>query len=245
MMHVYPNQDMNRPGSIYGLSEALTVVGGGGGPGPDPVYGPIAIVNGSFELPNRADGGYGPADGWVEWNVPGADYVGNWNPESGDFPAGAPEGDHVAWSWITEGDPSGLSQTLSATLQENTEYELTVEVGDDAIYGNPGYIVQLLADGVVLAEDNNSLTIPEGEFLPTTVSYMYDPAHAALLGQPLEIRLLNAGLGSADGDLEIQFDDVRLTALSAVVIPEPSTFLIWALGFMGFACYARRRRRRL
>ena len=28
MMHANPNQDMNRPGSIYGLSEALTVVGG-------------------------------------------------------------------------------------------------------------------------------------------------------------------------------------------------------------------------
>ena len=33
-----------------------------------------------------------------------------------------------------------------------------------------------------------------------------------------------------------------LSQVGGVIIPEPSTFIIWALGLVGLAAYARRRR---
>jgi hypothetical protein len=59
----------------------------------------------------------------------------------------------------------------------------------------------------VLAQDNNTTSPGEGLFVTSTVNYTYSPAHSALVGQPLEIRLLSKGLG---GD-EMEFDDVKLT----------------------------------
>jgi hypothetical protein len=38
-------------------------------------------------------------------------------------------------------------------------------------------------------------------------------------------------------------DNVAFTAPLSVIIPEPTTFLIWAVGLLGLACYGRRRRR--
>jgi len=237
--------DPNSQWRYYALSDPLSVtVGGGGG---DPPSGPvdIPIVNGSFEDPTRGQGGYGAATGWDAWG-PGAD-VGNWYPEGYQFTSGAPDGDHVGWAYQyapLSGTPNGLTQVLTTNFEAGTEYELTVEVGNAWDYYFSGYAVQLLAGDVVIGEDNNTLHPAWEEWATSTVAYSYDPAHAGLVGLPLEIRLLSLGLDPEGGgtDVEVEFDNVRLTALSAAV-PEPSTFALAALGLLGLAFYARRRRR--
>ncbi len=63
-----------------------------------------------------------------------------------------------------------------------------------------------MTGGTVLAEDNNTLTIPEDTFRTSTVTYTYNPAlHSDLLAEPLQIRLL-----ALAGSEEVEFDNVRL-----------------------------------
>ena len=110
-------------------------------------------------------------------------------------------------------------QARPGQLQADTTYSLTVEVGDSLTFpGFPGYKVQLLAGGTVLAEDDDSLTITEGTFATATVPYTYTVADVALVGEPLEIRLLSKGLLS---DTEVEFDDVNLTVTLANPVAGP------------------------
>lgn len=175
---------------------------------------PVAITNASFEQPPiETDGATGPAPtGWSAFN--GAD-IGTLNPAEGDFTGEAPDGQNVATVYGADGSDEGLSQVLAATFIGQASYSLTVEVGNPATIGGfPGYRVQLLANGTVLAEDNNSLTVPPGTFVTSLVTYSYQEAHAPLVGQPLEIRLLSKGLFD---ESEVDFDHVRL----AVTLTQP------------------------
>lgn len=173
------------------------------------------------------------------WNVfdpggisGGGDVVGGLHPEGGPYFAMAPEGDHVAIVFL-QGDiggaPMGLSQTLSETLLPDQRYTLSVQIGDIAsgtgpppcdifgffdLDGFPGYQVQLLAGGVVIAEDDNSLAplLSDGVFMETTLEAVIDNAHPQL-GQPLEIRLINLNMIDTPEHpgIEVDFDDVRLS----------------------------------
>ena len=104
------------------------------------------------------------------------------------FPGGAPEGDHAALVFLltsTGQGAAGFTQTLDDTLQANTTYTLSVQVGDIAsgvgpppcdaagffnLDGFPGYQVQLLAGGEIIAEDDNALAgvLDDGEFMLST-----------------------------------------------------------------------------
>ncbi len=177
------------------------------------------------------------------------------------FTSGAPEGQRVgiAFNYFGSGGLGeyGMQQTLVETLQPNTVYSLDVEIGNIAsgtaqngtffdISGFPGYRVDLLAGGVILAQDNNSLagSIPEGEFAATNVSFTTGSTHAQL-GQALQIRLVNLNVvdaGAPNADLEVDFDNVRLDA-SAASVPEPAGFLITAVGLGAVLCGRRRQKR--
>ena len=116
----------------------------------------------------------------------------------------------------------GFAQVLTnSMLKAGMLYTLTVEVGNARGYAWPGYMVQLLAGGTphtpgtgggtgpvsggtLLAEDSNTVSIVEYTFEKVTLTYRYDPADAALLGEPLQIRLLAIGF---DG---VEFDDLSL-----------------------------------
>lgn len=153
-----------------------------------------------------------------------------------NFPAGAPEGQRVAIAFNFNstggGGEYGLEQTLSATLQADTAYSLRVLIGNIAsgqsqnsgffnLNGFPGYRVDLLAGGVVIASDNNSLLPAEGTFEESLVSYSTGSSHAQL-GQALGIRLVNLNLvddTDLTADWEVDFDNVRLTATA---VPEPA-----------------------
>ena len=161
----------------------------------------LAVGNASFEdyvLPagNYTLNGVG-LDPWIP--EPG-EQVGVWNlSDFTDYPDGAPDGVHVAYSQ----GPS-ISQVLSDVVVQGMTYALTVEVGKSPCCPFDGYGVQLLADGVLLAEDANSIPPDPATFETVVVTYTSPPGDPSA-GDPLEIRLLALGP-------EVAFDHVRLTA---------------------------------
>ncbi len=183
----------------------------------------------------------------------GGIFIGTLQPNGVDFfNDTAPEGSRV--SILFNNQQQGLGeygfiQTLAATLQPNSQYNLSVEVGNIAsgtatnndffdLSGFPGYRVELLAGGQVIGVDNNSLgaIIPEGEFMTASLSVNIGSTHT-LLGQALGIRLVNlneipAPFNAGNSpDLEVDFDDVQLDLISTV--PEPSTWVMIFVGVLG------------
>jgi hypothetical protein len=200
---------------------------------------PVPLVNPGFEADFAADGTFpvGPVTGWATWDPfglqgMGGNYTGVINPNgTAFFPAGAPEGNNAALLFL-EGSigfgSMGLSQFTGVNLEADTLYTVTVGVGNIAsgtglppfdsfgfynLDGFPGYSVQILANGVVLGEDYNTLSIPEGEFATSTVTAQVGPDDP-ILGFPIEIRLINLNLPDPNGDpgIEVDFDDVRFDA---------------------------------
>ena len=188
-------------------------------------------------------------------NGPGI-FTGTLQPNGVDFfNTTAPEGDLVGilFGFGTDAASAGvgeygIEQTLGAVLEANTAYELTVEVGNITsgtgrngdvfdLSGFPGYRVELLAGGVVIAQDDNSLVIPEAVFALSTVSFITGGAHAQL-GQNLGIRLVNLNVAGATTavDIEVDFDDVQL---NATAVSAPGTLTLLALGLL--AVGARKR----
>lgn len=127
--------------------------------------------------------------------------------------------------------PVGLRQTIpSVTLDAGIRYRLYASIGNIAtdrtfpgydLGGFPGYAIQLAIGDTILVEDYNSLFIDEGVFVESVIEFELDksnPAHVAVAGQPIEIRLLNLnlpviadGLAGAQFAREVDFDDVMLT----------------------------------
>ena len=100
--------------------------------------------------------------------------------------------------------PGSIFQKLGATLQANTTYTLTVEVGARADYDFTGYNASLLAGNVSLASGHEATPLG-GTFVTDLVVYK-SGATPAQLGQPLQILIRSKGTGQAD------IQDVVLTA---------------------------------
>ena len=220
----------------------------------------IAVTNPSFEADPITPGAFFvlQPDGWATYDPLGIvdqalNAVGVIRPAPGleYFPGGVTDGEHAAIVYLggEQNGAAGLQQTLAATLQPDTRYTLRVDVGNIAsgtslpgssggpdvffdLDGFPGYRIELLAGGSVLAADANSLAalIPEGAFSTATVQFD-SIGVPALLGQPLAIRLINLDLpGTAQAPgIEVDFDNVRLLATP---VPEPAA---WVLLLGGFA----------
>ena len=210
----------------------------------------IAIANSGFEEPNLSQvppivGNevftFDTPPGWQLYDPSGliptntdlsTSYPGVWNPSSIFFTNEAPEGENIGAIFLNQSPGSGvvgLSQTLTNTLEVNTQYILQVEVGNPGSQffdGFPGYAIQLLAGDTVIAEDNNTLDIAEGSFSTSTIVYNTS-ANDSNLGQPLQIRLLN---NLESSGLEVNFDNVRLSANST---PVPESDLIVGLLLLG------------
>ncbi|MEQ9459362.1 MAG: hypothetical protein RIG82_00215 [Phycisphaeraceae bacterium] len=155
------------------------------------------------------------------------------------FDEGAIEGERVgiAFNFAGSGGEGayGLEQTLVDELEALRRYRLTVEIGNIGsgtslgggffpLDGFPGYRVDLLAGGVVVASDVNTLagSIPDGGW--GTSSLVFTSGSSVFLegeeriGQSLGIRLVNLNEVDASfpgSDLEVDFDDVRLEVLLA------------------------------
>ncbi len=234
------------------------------------VAAPVLVINGGFEDISGEDDfnefTFGPLSGWDLYD-PGfitsggagsTYYIGTLTPNPPtNFTAGAAEGQRVGigFNFVGSGNQGeyGFQQTLAATLQANTRYNLDVEIGNIAsgtavnnqffdLNGFPGYRVDVMAGGVLVAQDNNSLAglIAEGTFGTSSIEFTIGAAHAQL-GQALQIRLVN--LNQIDpmfpgANLEVDFDDVRLRA---VAVPEPSSAAL--VGLSAIAALVLRRRK--
>ncbi len=212
----------------------------------------VTVVNSGFEDITGAsqfnEFTFGPLPGWdlydpggiTSGGAGGTYYIGTLEPTPPTyFNAGTFQGSRVGIAFNFSGSGGqgeyGLIQTLGDTLQADTRYRLTVEVGNIAsgtgvngqffnLNGFPGYRVDLLAGGQVLAQDNNSLSgsIAEGEFETSILTFETGSSHTQL-GQALQIRLVNLNQVDASdpaAHLEVDFDSVQLTATS---VPEPTS----------------------
>jgi hypothetical protein len=219
----------------------------------------ITIVNHSFELPATGPGTFltaAPPTGWIGFGSLNFNNrtVGVLNPNGTTlYSGGAPLGSNVGVVFLLDNagnqaqfanSPAGMEQTLAVTLQSSTTYTLRVEVGNianDANFphsqfqfgGFPGYRIELLAGGSVIAADNNSLLPSEGGWLTSTLQFT--SASSVTPGQLLGIRLLN--LNSNVG-LEVNFDNIRL---SFAPVPEPGVMAMLACAAAA-GMIARRRR---
>jgi len=168
------------------------------------------VTNGGFEDPPLAE------DDFTWQNVPGWTPIGHaddnqgvgvWNTTIVDFdPLIAPEGENVLYTEYYVGGVGGVAQILDEKFAADTAYTLTVDVGNSDYYYFSGYKVQ------VIAEDNDTLWPASKLWATSTVAYTYNPADAALVGQPLEIRLLSLGLDKDNPDdvIGVEFDNVTL-----------------------------------
>lgn len=209
----------------------------------------IPIVNPGFESQIVAPGqavfpatgwAFGPQDGGV--NRPPTSFTDIHNLTV--FFGAAPEGLTVG---VTNGISLGdspvdvLDQQLASVLTANTTYTLQVDVGRVSrtevsgfhvtAFESLSYKVALLAGNSVLAQDNNSLSLALGAYGVSCVTYTAlagDP----LIGQNLRIQLAGGSYAA--------FDDVQLTA---VAVPEPSSFILAAFGLIGLAAWGWRRKR--
>lgn len=239
---------------------------------------PLTVVNAGFEdttgqsVTNEFT--FGTPAGWTfhdpnsilqPGGVGGGFFPGTLQPNGVDFFNGpAPEGSKVGILFNSEGRDAGeygFQQILTDTVQANTRYELSVEVGNIAsgnvtngdffnLDGFPGYRVDLFAidqfmNETILIQDLDTLIIPEAEFALSIISIDIGAGHSAI-GDSLGIRLVN--LNETRGvagppDLEVDFDDVRL---NATAISEPGVVAIGLLGLvaLGLGRYSGRQRRR-
>jgi Ca2+-binding RTX toxin-like protein len=196
--------------------------------------GSISIKNPDFEEPVLADGAFNfsPPTGWNTFDPFGfvpenpilaSSNVSALNPTKSVYPGEAPSGQNVASVYLIQAPgvaSVGLAQTLDTVVQANTKYTLTVDVGNLVgnsegganLNGFPGYRVVLVAGDEIVAVDNNSLQIGEGEFATSTVSFTA-AAGESFVSKNLGIRLINALTGEGT---EVDFDNVRLNAQAVI-----------------------------
>eukprot|EP01083_Nonionella_stella_P024028 66474_1 len=187
----------------------------------------VNIRNAGFENPSIASGDitWGIED-WTSYNVL-TTYVGvrNFvnstmsNQYHDNLP---PEGIQQGWLSQAFHDKTefGIYQTLAETISPNTNYSLKIWIGNaegvSGLINNNGfggYRIQLKANDIVLAEDDNSVTVPPYEWREITLNAQFNDTNPHI-GKQLEIRVIHKSMGALRGirTYAITFDDVRLTA---------------------------------
>lgn len=197
---------------------------------------PITIVNPSFEDPIQADGVFTNkiATGWAV-DAGGTNAWGVKNPVATEITGAAGNnlldpvgGEGINYLYLNSGQ---TSQVLAATLQNNTQYDLTVAVArrlETSRLDVNDYYIRLLAGNTVIAElvNGDTTLLTAGVFTDQTISYT-SSANDPLAGQALKIVLGRVG---AHVSTRLGMDKVRLNATE---IPEPATLSLLGLGLLG------------
>jgi hypothetical protein len=165
-------------------------------------YVEVPIQNPSFETTNALNSSCGTGCAFnYDLGIPGWTMTGDggsFQPSSTYLTLPVGDAQTVAFS-----DGGMISQVLTSTLQANSIYTLSADVGHRLDGDTTGYTIELVAGGNVLnSVAGDSASIPAGSFATQSVSYT-SPA-TVTAGQLLEIRLISAGAQS-------DFDNITLT----------------------------------
>jgi hypothetical protein len=190
----------------------------------------ISIVNPSFEDVQLSSGNWtypntehdlGSIPGWVGTPWSG----GVWRPAANLLTPS--DGNQVAFSNGPDGNGNtiALSQTLTTVLKANTQYTLQVDLINRLDTStNKSSTIELLAGGHVLAS-STIIGGLQGTTVLQSVSFL-SGASETYLGQ-------NLGITLSSGNLQSDWDNVRLTAAAPVPEPETYAMLLAGLGLMG------------
>jgi hypothetical protein len=226
----------------------------------------IVIPNQSFEAPTIADNTY--TDSYIdtvpvsEWAFVGSDngniFTGVWNPNNIDYTnttgvaanlPGAASGPQTGFIYLRQTDdlnPLPLSGSLTtidplAVVADYTRYDLTVALGNSITLGPGEVTIQLLVDDDEIASTTaTGDAIPEGTFTNFTTTFETG-GNDPLTGGALKVRITQTHM--APGEVEIDFDNVRLSTTTTAV-PEPAMASLTMLG-VGATTLRRRRRRKM
>lgn len=215
----------------------------------------ILLENSGFETPEQTNSPI-PGAGFFDFETPpgwelydpnnlipddaslATSFTGAWKPSAAFFPS-IPEGDQIGSIFLdTSGAGEvGFAQNSVTTVKPNTTYTLSAAVldtpdlpGAEVFAGFPGYKLELLAGNEVIAVDNNTVAINEGDFETATVSYT-SSQDDIYIGEALSLRLINLNLennsnpGGGNG-IEVNFDNVQLSATS---VPESQSLIGYLL----------------
>ena len=190
---------------------------------------PISVVNASFETLTSSGLNFGPYSANV--GIPG------WlasSPDSGQlislsFIGSNDDGIYNAWS----NRLGTFSQTVGATAQAGETYTLQVDMGTRLDAPNGGSIALVVNGNTVLG---TGPALQVGDWVTYTASYTASQADA---GSLISI-LLQSG---SSPNQQAQWDNVRLTS-NDTTVPEPATWTMLLLGFLGVGFMIRSARRK-
>jgi fibronectin-binding autotransporter adhesin len=211
--------------TVSSASQTLTVVVN---PVADPpaLGSPVSVNNPSFEAPATGDGGFTSASSGTTaitgWEITtGAGDAGIFNPTVSQYSAQqATVGAQVAFS-----NGRTIRQVLGTNLAPNTTYTLLVDIGDRRDTTVPGYSLQIVAGGNLLAQATQAdFATTDNSFITARVTFTSGASVTS--GQALEIRLASTGA-------QTNFDNVRLYALSGVAGNEDTAIALNLAGALG------------
>jgi hypothetical protein len=166
---------------------------------------------------------YVTSDPAPSWNVD-TQAGGTMNPTDAVMPSGPLGGEYVGYS-----TGSILSQVMTWDIEPSTRYTLTIGVGHTTLSGPFAYHIWFSSGGLVLADDNNSVAIPAGEWGMSTVTW--DSPSDVPAGSKLVVNLASSnGL--------VLFDSAQVSG--GPIAPEPASTTLLVAPVL--AMFARRRR---
>lgn len=197
---------------------------------------PITISNQSFEANGLGDGLFtsnsatswtSVANTWGVFNSVNNNFTGTTG-SPGTLP-GTATGTHYAY--LNSGS-SAFGQILSDNLAPNTQYTLTVAIGNNKVEADGEVRFSLFANSVELAglTVNATSLVTTDTFQDFSFIYTTGPSVTAF---PLEIRFAKISGG------QNAVDNVRL---DGVAVPEPISLAMWLFGALGMILVARNRR---